>query len=261
MAKPRGAGLEISDAQSGERTLLLPSGKDPVWSPDGRQIVFVREPSFNQYTAEEIWVVQADGTQERRLARGGYPKWAPDSKSVYFHDRSDNSIRTVTVGAEQSTPELFFEKALSWYPAVSPDGQAIAFATGGQLVVVERATRKTLMTWRTPGERGLLPGWSPDGRYVGFGGYDNSKLGLWCLDMRSSNAVQLAEGSFTLPAWSSDGKRLSFDYRGRVWETWVASQEWLELRMQNKVPVLQHEPTSDAYSTPDGSGITPRKPR
>ena len=54
---------------------------------------------------------------------------------------------------------------MSWYPAVSPDGQAIAFGTGGKLVVVERATRKTLMTWPTQ-ERGLLPGWSPDSRYI-----------------------------------------------------------------------------------------------
>lgn len=92
----------------------------------------------------------------------------------------------------------------------------------GSCLYTEAVDLSSLLTWDTPGQRGLLPGWSPDGRYLAFGGFDDSKLGLWCLDVRSSNAVQLAEGPFTLPAWSPDGKRLSFDYRGQVWETRVA---------------------------------------
>ena len=61
---------------------------DPAWSPDGGRLAFVRTVGL----ASEIWGVDADGSDPRRLTRGvrtasgGYshdrsPTWSPDGLS------------------------------------------------------------------------------------------------------------------------------------------------------------------------------------
>ena len=47
---------------------------------------------------------------------------------------------------------------------------------------------------------------------------------MWVFDVQSEKATQVAKGTYTMPAWSKDGKRLSFDYRPRdssIREIWV----------------------------------------
>jgi Tol biopolymer transport system component len=51
----------------------------PVWSADGKQIVFVRGPGA--YSAGQVWVVSADGTGQQQLTDGSLldssPAWQP----------------------------------------------------------------------------------------------------------------------------------------------------------------------------------------
>ena len=53
----------------------------PSWSPDGRRIAFQRFPPRG---GREVWVMDADGTHERRIARGGEPTWSPDGRMIAF---------------------------------------------------------------------------------------------------------------------------------------------------------------------------------
>jgi TolB protein len=46
---------------------------DPVWSPDGRHLAFTRRTS----TSHEIFLMGADGSDQRPLTRGNSPAWAP----------------------------------------------------------------------------------------------------------------------------------------------------------------------------------------
>jgi hypothetical protein len=80
------------------------------------------------------------------------------------------------------------------------DRQQVAFGARGGLEIRECATSRLVRTWPTTGERGLLPAWSPDGRWVAFGGFDNSQLGLGVLEMSTSRAARVASGSCTMPA-------------------------------------------------------------
>jgi Tol biopolymer transport system component len=54
---------------------------DPEWSPDGRQLAFRRQSLF----CEELWLMDADGTHERRLpvpVNACNFAWAPDGKEI-----------------------------------------------------------------------------------------------------------------------------------------------------------------------------------
>ena len=70
---------------SGQRNLTRnpASDSDPVWSPDGRKITFVR--NF------EIYVMNADGTGQTNLTRNPAhdfaPAWSPDGQQIVFERR------------------------------------------------------------------------------------------------------------------------------------------------------------------------------
>jgi Tol biopolymer transport system component len=75
------AGLWVMNADgSNPRQLTRYAGSNPAWSPDGRRIAFRRF---------DLFVVNADGSGLRRLARNGSaPAWSPDGRTIAFlHNR------------------------------------------------------------------------------------------------------------------------------------------------------------------------------
>ena len=81
-----GEAIAVVDADGGNQRVLSPTpGPDeyvadgyPVWSPDGKQIAFAN--------GDEIWVMNADGTERHRLVKGPFTEpdlgldWAPATK-------------------------------------------------------------------------------------------------------------------------------------------------------------------------------------
>jgi WD40 repeat protein len=48
---------------------------DPSYSPDGRMIAYYRRPGGDNERGE-VWVMNADGSAQRRVALGSYPEWS-----------------------------------------------------------------------------------------------------------------------------------------------------------------------------------------
>lgn len=74
-------------ARDGSDVRRLTFGDDeavPDWSPDGRLIAYA---GFSRGNAD-IWVIEADGSNRRRLTRGGTfeytPRWSPDGRWIAF---------------------------------------------------------------------------------------------------------------------------------------------------------------------------------
>jgi TolB protein len=63
----------------------------PRWSPEGTQIAWWLRMGL----ANEVWVMNEDGTNQQKLTDGTYPNWSPDSKSVMFSNVNPAGDRVV----------------------------------------------------------------------------------------------------------------------------------------------------------------------
>ena len=161
---------------SGPQRLTVHPERDSraAWSPDGGQIAFVSQRDGDV----AVWIMDAEGGNQRKLARGREPSWSPDGRQIAF-------VSGQLEGAEND--ELFLidvdgtdlrrltnDNKFDWFPAWSPSGDRLAFCSerfGGQELMIARAdgqaqTRVTIAESTYERE----PVWSPDGRGLAYSG-------------------------------------------------------------------------------------------
>jgi Tol biopolymer transport system component len=207
---PFESGLEIVDVTTRKGRELIHVGKDASWSPakDG-PIAYV----LGNGEEEQVYLVDADGRNQRKLGTGGCPHWSPDGKTLYFSVPKDGKIMKWDV-AKGGDPIEFCDFRRSWYPIVSPDAKQIAFVEQGQFVIVEAASGDLAHLHKLPSAAGGLVDWSFDGKWVAFGGYGGQdRVGLWLMNVEEKKVTQVDTGPFTQPVFSPDGAVLAVDLR------------------------------------------------
>lgn len=216
---------------------------DPAWSPDGRKIAFMstRDHPSGGVESEEIYVMNADGTDETRLTKNRSPDLGPrwtSGSEIEFTSCSEGLVgcELVTVnldGSDRRTADVAEELFFGY--AVSPDGSKIAFthAEGGIVGAFEGRNTDVYVMDVDGGNRKRLTeseardtgaAWSPDGDLLVFTS-DRDKNGscLWhdCVGYNPEIYVMRADGSHErrltkdpgddgVPEWSPDGTRLLF---------------------------------------------------
>ena len=235
---PGHSGVAIFDSATQETNLLITPGKNPKWSPDGQYIAFVRDcqvlplselmaaerwTEYRSYKGEEVWIMNADGTGPRRLARGGWPSWSQDSKRVYYKRRIDSGFSVISVEDRDAEFKLVLEYTGD-YCSVSPDEKYMAGARGGLLQINDLASELLVADWTGPPT--MWGGnWAPKGYQFSMGGdYDpGDRTGLWIYDLEKEEAAKVLSGQITTASWAPDGTKLGFSLGPPFFEIWVAS--------------------------------------
>jgi dipeptidyl aminopeptidase/acylaminoacyl peptidase len=152
-----------------------------TWSPDGRQLLFVRgggpnrqgeipNPTSSPTPVEQaIWIVPAAGGEPRRLAQGASLAVSPRGDRVAFVAKGQ--IWAVALSGEGKPEQLAQARGQARSLRWSPDGRRLAFVSARgthSFIGVLDIERKTLTFLDPSVDTDIEPAWSPDGRRLAF---------------------------------------------------------------------------------------------
>lgn len=159
----------------------------PVWTPDGRHLVYVR--SDDRWADHDIMVIPAAGGTPRRVvsdtdffdygtmgtrARFGYPILSPDGRRVLFPSHRSGWINYWMAALDGTgSPRPLAAEAADQSNAVwAPDGRQVAFVSNRNGTMDLRAVPADGGPVRVVAavELGVAsqPAWAPDGRSLAF---------------------------------------------------------------------------------------------
>jgi dipeptidyl aminopeptidase/acylaminoacyl peptidase len=150
--------------------------------PDGKQIIFVRgnsnnrngepaNPAFLQTsTSRNIWIINKDGSNLRKIISGSYYKVSPDGKSLAYSSAGQIWITSLTDTAAK--PEKLFQSRggqaqFRW----SPDGSMLAFVSDRgdhSFIGIYHFTTKSVSFVEASMDNDIYPSWSADGKQLAY---------------------------------------------------------------------------------------------
>jgi Tol biopolymer transport system component len=167
------------------RLTFTGTAQAPLWSPDGRYILF-------RAMGEGMSVTRSDGAgkpQQLTPSKNIQYPWSftPDGKQLAFlEQRSETSYDLWTVplesdgaGLRAGKPEVLLQTpAQELYPSFSPDGRWMAYASdeSGTIQVYVRAFPDKGGKWQISNSGGTYPMWSRTGHELFFETLDNHMM-------------------------------------------------------------------------------------
>lgn len=209
-----------SDGSNPVNLSNIPAKRDSNsrWSPDGRKILWESwPPPGPDRVFTEIFVIDADGSNKRKLADGYDPTWSPDGNMIAFA-AFDVFFLDVFVMNSDGTGKRNISNDLAKNnrsPSWSPDGMKVAYYgvsdfnghSGVYVVNVDGTGLLKLSEGFTHAEG---TSWSPDGTQIAFFRGD-----IYVVNADGTNLVNLtgqhAPGWNGNPVWSRDGAAILFD--------------------------------------------------
>lgn len=201
----------------------------PKWSPDGKEIAFLRSTG---HISADVYLIASDGTNLRQLTHDQSLEditWSPTGTQLALVGRDGADLAHFAifmVGADGTNFRRFASGgALSW----SPDGTQVVFAYAYQIFRINaNGTGGVNLTEGRPlfgGYNGDDPAWSPDGSTIAF--ISKRQLiptssrdlpsNVWLMNPDGTNLRRLTDITYysdpSDPQWSPDGRQLLF-YQG-----------------------------------------------
>ncbi len=172
---PDGTGMQVVPSQT-------PGGceTDPAFTPDGHYLVFERyDPATDD---DAIWIMGLNGSDRRRLGTGpggaATPEISPDGQTVTFLSYTPNDLTAIFAvdiqggPVRQVTPTL---NGITFKHDWAPDGSRLVMSDNADnpdlpvnVVTIrpDGTGLKYLTDNRTPDQRALAGGYSPNGKWI-----------------------------------------------------------------------------------------------
>jgi Tol biopolymer transport system component len=151
---------------TGARRLTFDGGgnSQPVWSPDGRRILFTSDLG-GPY---QVWAMSSDGSGQRPLtsvSQNGSPDWSPDGSQIVFNSERD-------------------------YPG--------GYAGAVYLMAADGSAQRRLV------DGGVRPNWSRDGKWIAFEKGSGEGIEIYAIHPNGSGLTRLTSDGANKwdPAWA-----------------------------------------------------------
>ena len=171
--------------------------------------------SSNRSGPWRIWIMQADGSEQRPLTKGDPdandvdPCFRPDGSSILFSSTRGGKIGIWRMAVDGSGLERICDgDQAEW----SPDSQKIVFRREGAIRIRDLSSQQ---------EKIIVPkdwtdcsggAWSPDGQYIAFARLRDDRNELFYLPAAGSDPVKIYDQKGACePHWSPDGIVLVYE--------------------------------------------------
>ncbi len=230
--------------------LLVACVSEPAAPPRGIVFVSLRPP---EHTGEEIYIMNPDGTGERRLTFSGegknsnIPQWSPDGTQIAFASNREDDVGRSSIyvmdadgsNARRLTPV----GAGDYFPQWSPDGTSIAFMSsrdGDAEIYVMHPDGSNLRQLTKNDAFDAVYAWSPDGRRLLFSS-DRDDAGMMVYLMSADGTDVRSVGPGMGGGWMDDERQVWYmdypasmaagvpcygvmDLEGNVMEQWCGAK-------------------------------------
>ena len=215
----------------------------PAFSPDGRQLAFVRR----QFMKDDVNVFDFASRQTHTVASGPNifdPSWSPDGQRLVFAERDNTSGpggRIVAVHVDRGTREVLNESPFAYgiRPHFSADGQSVYFSAPGfgtayRLPLEPGGTPQPIVQLARYLRGGLV---SPDGQWFVF----ERNAEIWVAPLGTApvgeeDVRQLSPDGSRWFAFSPDGSAVIYATGHRVWRHPLAGGEREEIPIRLVLP-------------------------
>ena len=248
-----------------ETYLDMETVSDPQLSPDGGQIIYTRGwiDKMNDRRESALWIMNADGSRNRFLAKGSGARWSPGGDRIAYTapgEPKGSQIFVRWMDAEGATSQVTrvdqSPSAIAW----SPDGTQLSFT----MLVEDRTSWPIKMPKAPSGAK-----WTETPRIVERLNYrrdrtgfvDNGYRHLFVVPAIGGTPRQITAGNHdeTGTEWTPDGRSILFsgllkddgDYQWRESEIYsvdVASGAVKQL-------TARKGPDSNPVASPDGRRV------
>ena len=212
-------------------TLIEGANGNAGWSPDDKQIAYIKYSGDSRETSELFLYNIADKTHTLLQAGGNDKAWvnfSPNGKQIAYSAYNGNSTDIYTINIDGKNNQLLIQNG--YCPIWSPKGDKIAYLAFGQdrssqifVANADGSGQKQLTStvspewWDTgfPRDGNSNPKWTPDGKKIVYVSWENGKSEIFIMNADGSGQTRLTKAEYRdeYPEVTPDGNYILFASR------------------------------------------------
>jgi len=200
-----------------------------TWSPDDKQIVYVKYSGASWEKRDLILYNISDNTRKTLKTEGGIctPNFSPNGKQIVYCAETETSHHIYKMDIDGNNNQLIISNASS--PKYSPQGNKIVYLSSGvggssQISVAnadgsgQKQLTSTISPQTWPGwppDGNESPQWTPDGKKIVYVSWENGSPEIFIMSADGNNQTRLTTAEYRdeCPEITPNGQYILFSSR------------------------------------------------